>query len=166
MSLGRPSALHFVLPGTACQSLIAATRQAGTVRGMACVRPEPTPNPDAMKFVLDLTLPARILANRGDEADDVFTRALLAIDGVAAVFGINDFVTITRDRDADWDPIICAVEEAAANLLPTCPAGPSAEAVERARALLRDAVTRPTATHVEIRTHPRGTETHPRRTDG
>ena len=59
---------------------------------------------------------------------------------------------------ADWDPIICAVEEAAANLLPSCPAGPSADAVERARALLRDAVTRPTATHVEIRTRPRGTD--------
>ena len=105
---------------------------------MACVRPEPTPNPDAMKFVLDLTLPARILANRGDEVDDAFTQALLAIDGVAAIFGIN--------------------EEAAADLLPACPAGPSAEAVEKARALLRDAVTRPTATHVEIRTHPRGTD--------
>jgi len=158
MSLGRSMALHSVRPATACQSVIAATRQPGTVRGMACVRPEPTPNPDAMKFVLDLTLPARILANRGDEADDAFTQALLAIDGVAAIFGINDFVTITRDAGADWDPIICAVEEAATNLLPSCPAGPSPDAVERARALLRAAVTRPTATHVEIRTHPRGTD--------
>ena len=81
---------------------------------MACVRPEPTPNPDAMKFVLDLTLPARILANRGDEADDRFTRALLAIDGVAAIFGINDFVTVGRQPGFEWDPIVAAVVAAAA----------------------------------------------------
>lgn len=118
---------------------------------MACARPSPTPNPDAMKFTLDVTLPERILATRGDEVADPLTRALLAIDGVASVFGVNDFVTITRERDADWDPIVCAVEEAAAAHLPSCPAEPTAEAVEHARALLRHAVRGPATTTVEIR---------------
>jgi hypothetical protein len=49
-----------------------------------------------MKFALDIVLPERILANRGDDVDDAFTRAVLAVDGVASVFGVNDFVTVTR----------------------------------------------------------------------
>jgi len=122
---------------------------------MACALPEPTPNPDAMKFTLDVTLPERLLAHRGDEVSDPFTCALLAIDGVASVFGINDFVTVTRERGADWDSIVGAVEDAAAGYLPSCPGGPSAETVERARGLLRDAVRKPATTVVEIRTGPR-----------
>jgi hypothetical protein len=117
---------------------------------VACVRPLPTPNPDAMKFTLDITLPERLLANRGDEVEDAFTRAVLAVDGVASVFGVNDFVTVTRLHGADWGPIAAAVEEAAAKYLPACPGGPSTDAVAQARALLRDATRRPATTAVEI----------------
>lgn len=122
---------------------------------MACVRPSATPNPDAMKFTLDVTLPERLLANHGDEVDDPFTQALLAVEGVASVFGVNDFVTVTRVSGADWDPIVCAVEDAAGAHLPAGSGGPSTEAVERARALLRDAVRGPAETEVEIQPGPR-----------
>jgi len=122
---------------------------------VACARPESTPNPDAMKFVLDVTLPERLLAKRGDDVDDPFARALLAIDGVASVFGINDFVTVTRERGVDWDAIVGAVEDAAVTCLPSCPGGLSAESVERARGLLRAAVRKPATTVVEIQTGPR-----------
>ena len=117
---------------------------------MACVRLASTPNPNAMKFTLDIMLPERILANHGDDVEDVFTAAVLTIPGVASIFAVNDFVTITRVPGADWDPIVCAVEEAAAEHLPGGQAGASAEAVEQARALLREALTRPAATAVEI----------------
>jgi len=110
----------------------------------------PTPNPDAMKFTLDIALSERLLAIRGDNVEDGFTRAVLAIDGVASVFGVNDFVTVTRVQGADWSPIVCAVEEAAARHLPSCPVGPSTDAVERARLLLREATRRPATTVVEI----------------
>src|SRR5215211_7159882 len=98
--------------------VVSGGRRYGEV--VACARPESTPNPDAMKFVLDVTLPERLLANRGDDVDDPFARALLAIDGVASVFGINDFVTVTRERGADWDAIVSAVEDAAVRCLPSC----------------------------------------------
>jgi hypothetical protein len=114
-----------------------------------------TPNPNAMKFTLDIALPERILASKGDHVDDAFTRALLDVEGVASVFGVNDFVTVTRVDGADWDSIARAVEEAAAAHLPSCPAEPSDDAVERARALLRDAVRKPSATNVEITRHNR-----------
>jgi hypothetical protein len=111
-----------------------------------------------MKFTLDVTLPERILANRGDVVDDAFSREVLAEEGVASVFGVNDFVTVTRVPGADWAPIVCAVEEAAARHLPAATAGPSAEAVERARALLRAAVTRPVSTPVALRGRGSGSE--------
>src|SRR2546425_2560788 len=87
--------------------------------------------------------------DRGDEVDDAFTRAVLTVDGVASVFGVNDFVTVTRVPGADWGPIVTAVEEAAARYLPACPGGPSTDAVAQARALLRDATRRPATTAVE-----------------
>jgi hypothetical protein len=114
----------------------------------------PTPNPNAMRFALDISLPERLLANRGDDIEDAFARAVLAVEGVASVFGVNDFVTVTRVDGADWDPIVCAVEEAAATYLPTCPGGPSTDAVERARTLLREASRRPSTTAVEIQLRP------------
>ena len=43
--------------------------------------------------------------------------AVFAVDGVASVFGVNDFVTVTRRSGADWEPIISAVQSAAATLL-------------------------------------------------
>jgi hypothetical protein len=66
-----------------------------------------------MEFTLDVTLPARIDTIRGQGDDTPFLRAALA-DGVASVFGVNDFVTVMRDPDTDWNTIVCAVEAAAA----------------------------------------------------
>jgi Scaffold protein Nfu/NifU N terminal len=122
---------------------------------MACARPSPTPNPDAMKFTLDIALAEGLSATPGDDVEDAFTRAVLAVEGVASVFGVNDFVTVTRVSGADWEPIVCAVEEAAATYLPACPGAPPIYDVERARALLREATTRPTTTPVGIQRRPR-----------
>ena len=63
-----------------------------------------------MKFTLDVTLPARIDTTRGEGDEMPFVRAVLAVDGVASVFGVNDFVTVMRDPDTDWNTIVCAVK--------------------------------------------------------
>jgi hypothetical protein len=117
---------------------------------MASATPSPTPNPNAMKFTLDVALPARILADRGDDVDDPLTRALLAIDGVASVFGVNDFVTITRQDDAEWEPIIAATQQALTDHLQVNDAAPDPGAVARAQRLLRDAVAPPKPTPVDL----------------
>src|SRR3954468_20472289 len=96
---------------------------------MARVTPSTTPNPNAMKFTLDVTLAERIDTTRGEGADSPFARAVLAFDGVASVFGVNDFVTITRDPDADWDAIVCVVEEAAAEHLEASSGAPKTDEV-------------------------------------
>ncbi len=84
---------------------------------MAHAEPSTTPNPDAMKFTLDRTLPAMLNVSRGEATDDPFAAAVLAVDGVAAVFATNDFVTVRRLDGADWAPIIVAVQAAVAEHL-------------------------------------------------
>ena len=85
---------------------------------MATASPAPTPNPNAMRFQLDTTLPGTINFKRAaDAADHPFARAVFETDGVAAVFGVSDFVTITREPEANWDVIVEAVQAAAAEHL-------------------------------------------------
>jgi hypothetical protein len=79
---------------------------------------------------------------------------MLAVDGVASVFGVNDFVTITREPDADWDPIVCAVEDAAAEHLDAGAAAPATDEVAEARKLLRNAVAPPKPRPVQIGRRP------------
>ena len=79
---------------------------------MASATVSTTPNPDAMKFTLDVQLPAMINLSSVDDATTAFERQVLVVPGVANLFGVNDFVTVTRDAGADWPPIIEAVERA------------------------------------------------------
>lgn len=85
---------------------------------MATAQPAPSPNPNALRFQLDVSLPDTLSANRAEEASgNPFLEAVFAAPGAAAVFGVNDFVTVTREPGADWDPIVAAVQAAAAEHL-------------------------------------------------
>ena len=82
---------------------------------MASATPAPTPNPNALRFSLDVTLPGTLSASSPEEAgDNPFLAAIVAIDGVASVFATADFVTVTRATGGDWHEIVPAVQEAAA----------------------------------------------------
>ena len=83
---------------------------------MATAVPSPSPNPNALRFQLDVTLPATLSFNSAAEAEaegNAFAEAVFAVPGVASIFGVNDFVTITRSPGVAWDPIVTAVQDAA-----------------------------------------------------
>ena len=85
---------------------------------MATASPSPTPNPDAMKFTLDIKLPAMVNLGGPEAAAGMpFAEAVFAAGGVASIFGVNDFVTVTRQSGAEWEPIVAAVVAAAAEHL-------------------------------------------------
>ncbi len=85
---------------------------------MASASPSPTPNPNAMKFTLDVKLPGTInFANAEAAAGNAFATAVFESGGVGSIFGVNDFVTITRQAGADWDEIVASVQAAAAEHL-------------------------------------------------
>ena len=79
---------------------------------MATAEVSATPNPDALKFTVDVTLPAMINLSSAADAATPFERDVMAIDGVANLFGVNDFVTVTRVPGTEWEPIIAAVRNA------------------------------------------------------
>jgi hypothetical protein len=83
---------------------------------MASATPSTTPNPNALKFTLDVRLEGSMNVAGPAEADTPFARRVFEAPGVASLFGVNDFVTVTRTAGADWDPIIAAVQAAAAEL--------------------------------------------------
>ena len=83
---------------------------------MATATPAPSPNPNALRFALDTTLADTMSfadAGEAEAAGDPFGAAVFACEGVASIFGVNDFVTITRKPGAEWDPIVEAVQAAA-----------------------------------------------------
>lgn len=85
---------------------------------MATATPSPSPNPNALRFGLDTTLDGTLSFNsEAEAAGHPFAAAVFAVDGVAAIFGVNDFVTVTRRPGAEWDPIVAAVQAAAADHL-------------------------------------------------
>ena len=66
---------------------------------------EPTPNPNAMKFVLKEPLTWGIshsYANAGEAKDDPLATALFAIPHVSNVFYVDHWITVTQDGGADW----------------------------------------------------------------
>src|SRR3954465_4536235 len=83
-------------------------------RHVANASPSTTPNPDAMKFTLDTTLPDKLDVTSPDAAGGVpFAEAVLAAAGVASIYGVNDFVTVRCQPGFDWDSIVAAVVAAA-----------------------------------------------------
>ena len=85
---------------------------------MATATPSPSPNPNALRFGLDVKLPETLSFNdAAAAAANPFAQAVFQAPGVASIFGVNDFVTVTRQAGAEWGPIIQAVQAAAAEHL-------------------------------------------------
>ena len=65
---------------------------------------QPTPNPNAMKFVLDRPVtdePVSIL-HPGDAEHHPLARRLFEIPGICAVLLLGDFITVNKTPDAKW----------------------------------------------------------------
>ncbi|HET7629689.1 MAG TPA: NifU N-terminal domain-containing protein [Bacillales bacterium] len=83
------------------------------------MKAEPTPNPNAMKFTaLDGPLfEGRVMAKKGDDPDHELLKQLLAIEGVDNLFGFQDFLTVNKTMDADWNALMPKIEEAFASYI-------------------------------------------------
>lgn len=86
---------------------------------MKVIGVEPTPNPEAMKFVLD----AKIIERGSRQVDspseidgESAIAALFAIQGVASVFLMDNFVTLTVRGTANWPGIRSAVDAAVSGM--------------------------------------------------
>ena len=75
---------------------------------------QPTPNPNALKFTINRTVApaAKTYAAPEQAADSPLAQALLRIPHVQQVFFLNDFVTVTRTPEGDWNAIVPLAEAA------------------------------------------------------
>lgn len=69
------------------------------------ITPEPTPNPNAMKFTVGRPVGGPTTFVAGRETEDPLAGRLLALEGVSSIFLTADFVTITKRPDVGWDEL-------------------------------------------------------------
>lgn len=85
------------------------------------VEVQPTPNVNALKFVVNRKLTegrSRTFRSSAEAAEVPYAQQLLQIPGVVQVFVLNDFVTVTRDPQTDWNVIVGRAEEILRSSLP------------------------------------------------
>lgn len=71
-------------------------------------RTDPTPNPDALKFVLDAQLVSAGSRSFRDRnlCEDPIAKALFEIEEVVSVFFVSNVATIAKDPFADWSILV------------------------------------------------------------
>lgn len=76
---------------------------------MVEVTPQPTPNPNAVKFTLDRYATdkrSETFRDGSDPADSPLGAAIFALGGVTNVFLAADFVSVTKDDLVGWDTLM------------------------------------------------------------
>ena len=81
-----------------------------------------TPNPNAGKFIVNRKVvdgtSSISFYNADDAVDHPLAAALFELEGVASLFMVDDFITVTKTPEADWATLIpnvqAAIEQAAA----------------------------------------------------
>jgi NFU1 iron-sulfur cluster scaffold homolog, mitochondrial len=73
---------------------------------------QPTPNPNALKFVLDRPISDRPTSflDASSARDHPLTSQLFAISGVSNVLLLGDFVTVGKTPAANWASITARVK--------------------------------------------------------
>lgn len=78
------------------------------------VRFQATPNPNAGKFIVGRKVvegtSSQSFYNADDAASDPLATALFELEGVASLFMVDDFITVTKDAAADWNTLIPKVQ--------------------------------------------------------
>ena len=75
--------------------------------GFRVIEIQSTPNPNALKFVLDRPVVSQPLSyfNAAAAVGDPLASKLFEIDGVTSLLLLGDFITINKSPDAPWDDI-------------------------------------------------------------
>ncbi len=87
---------------------------------LPAIQVQGTPNPNAAKFVLGESM----LGEEGrtyfdaEAADgDPLAERLFGVDGVRALFMVDNFITVTKAEGATWDDLVEPIREAIAEEL-------------------------------------------------
>lgn len=81
---------------------------------MTQVYPEPTPNPEAVKFTLDRPATegrGQTFRAGSSPEDSPLGAKIFALGEITNVFLTADFVSVTKEPDASWDDLVPKVIE-------------------------------------------------------
>ncbi len=85
---------------------------------MPTFRAHPTPNPNSLKITADagsfVDDGMAVFRSPAEAETHPLGRHLFAVAGVADVFAVPQFVTVTKRPSADWGEVLPAVEDALA----------------------------------------------------
>lgn len=79
------------------------------------VDPQPTPNPNAIKFNVNVAVTeggSQSFTSKEAAQDSPLASALFALEGVASVFMLGNFITVNKDPAASWNELVPSVIEA------------------------------------------------------
>lgn len=73
---------------------------------------QPTPNPNAVKFILDRTIVEQPTSyfNAAAAKGHALAEQLFTISGVSSLLFLGDFVTVNKTPDARWEQITPSVK--------------------------------------------------------
>lgn len=73
---------------------------------------QPTPNPNAAKFILDKPIVEQPTSffNAGAAKGHAIGEALFAIPGVSSLLFLGDFVTVNKTPEARWEQVSAKVK--------------------------------------------------------
>ncbi|AVQ98636.1 scaffolding protein [Oceanobacillus picturae] len=72
------------------------------------IRAEATPNPNALKFTTDKLIfegTSSISVMPGNKSEHAILNDLMELEGVDNVFGYQNFITVNKKFDAEWDTL-------------------------------------------------------------
>lgn len=74
---------------------------------------QPTPNPNALKCMLEPRLPdpPRSFRSAVEVGDDPLAKALFAVSGVTSVLLNGDWMTVNKSSSADWSSVKRGVQD-------------------------------------------------------
>ena len=78
---------------------------------MQVIQTEPTPNPNAVKFVISGSFPPgshSFVTNKEAERDRI-AKPIFALGHIASVFYTNNFLTVSKNPDGDWQRLKPAI---------------------------------------------------------
>jgi hypothetical protein len=78
------------------------------------VRFQATPNPNAGKFIVNRKVvdgaSSKSFYNADDAVDHPLASALFELEGVASLFMVDDFITVTKAPEAEWAALIPEIQ--------------------------------------------------------
>jgi hypothetical protein len=93
----------------------AAPKKKVAKKSSITVDPQDTPNPNAIKFTLNIPVAETgsfSFTSEDSEIEHSIAAAVVALDGVVSVFGVNDFLTVSKAPDASWNELMPLVVDA------------------------------------------------------